>query len=100
MASSSTAARCSAANSDWRYGPSYWSEVMPSQAIAARMPSVHSGLLREASVSSIRSTNVPPCCLANTQFCSATRALPTWNIPVGEGAKRTRTVTPSSLRGK
>src|SRR5437867_5387007 len=62
------------------------------------IPSVHSGRLRAASVSSIRSTNVPWRCSAYTQLNSADRAPPTWNIPVGEGAKRTRTVTPFSLR--
>ena len=54
------------------------------------MPSVHSGLLRDASVSSIRRTSVPPDCFAITQLNSAERAPPTWNMPVGEGAKRTR----------
>ena len=34
---------------------------MPIQSSAERMPSTHSGRLREASVSSIRSTNAPPC---------------------------------------
>src|SRR5256885_3466455 len=66
--------------------------------MAARIPSVHSGRLRAASVSSIRSRNVPWCCLAKSQFWRADRAPPTWNIPVGEGAKRARTVTASTLR--
>src|SRR5437764_7279045 len=57
----------------------------------SRMPCTHSGRLRAVSVSSIRSTIVPPDCRANTQLNSTERALPTWNIPVGEGAKRTRT---------
>ena len=52
------------------------------------------GRLRAASVSSIRSTIVPPDCRANTQLNSRERALPTWNIPVGEGAKRTRSAGP------
>src|SRR5712691_314370 len=69
---------------------------MPSQAIALTMPSVHSGRLREASVSSIRSTNAPPRCLANAQLNSEDRADPTWNIPVGEGANLTRTPEESS----
>src|SRR2546423_15449330 len=64
---------------------------MPSHAIASRIPCTHSGRLRAASVSSIRSTIVPPDCRANTQLNSTDRAFPTWNIPVGEGAKRTRT---------
>src|SRR5215469_732406 len=64
---------------------------MPSQAIALTMPSVHSGRLREASVSSMRSTNAPPCCLANAQLNSADLADPTWNMPVGDGANLTLT---------
>src|SRR5690606_26900118 len=64
---------------------------MPSASIADRMPSARSGWLREASVSSMRSTNVPPVCLATAQLNSAERAPPTWNMPVGDGAKRTRT---------
>src|SRR3712207_157898 len=71
---------------------------MPIQSSAARIPSVHSGRLRAASVSSMRSTKTPPCCLANSQLCSAERAPPTWNIPVGDGANRTRTVTPPAYR--
>src|SRR5690242_9450195 len=71
---------------------------MPSQSSAERIPSVHSGRLRAASVSSMRSTNVPSRCWAKTQFWRADRAPPTWNIPVGEGANRTRTVTASTLR--
>src|SRR2546421_612374 len=63
---------------------------MPSHAIASKIPCTHSGRLRAASVSSIRSTIVPPDCRPNTQLNSTERALPTWNIPVGEGAKRTR----------
>ena len=66
---------------------------MPIQSRAEMMPSIHSGRLRAASVSSMRRTKAPPGCWATIQFCSAERALPTWNIPVGEGAKRTRTVT-------
>ena len=66
---------------------------MPIQASAEMMPSVHSGRLRAASVSSMRSTNRPPDCSASAQLNRAERAPPTWNMPVGEGAKRTRTVT-------
>ncbi len=62
---------------------------MPIQARAEMIPSVHSGRLRAASVSSIRSTNLPPACSARAQLNSAERAPPTWNMPVGEGAKRT-----------
>ncbi len=61
------------------------------------MPSVHSGLLRAASVSSIRRTKTPPCCRAVAQLYSAERAPPTWNMPVGLGAKRTRTGRETSV---
>jgi hypothetical protein len=47
-------------------------------------------LLRDASVSSIRSTSAPPDCRATTQLKSADLAPPTWNMPVGDGAKRNR----------
>src|SRR5699024_6294169 len=64
---------------------------MPNQASARMMPSVHSGRLRVASVSSTRSTMRPSgCCCARAQLNSAERAPPTWNMPVGEGAKRVR----------
>src|SRR6266496_4420882 len=46
------------------------------------------------SVSSIRSTNVPPVCRAKAQSYSAVRMLPTCRSPLGEGAKRTRTPLP------
>src|SRR5690606_17364985 len=62
----------------------------PSHAIESRMPCTHSGLLRSASVSSVRRTSDPPDWRAKTQLNSADRAFPTWNMPVGEGAKRTR----------
>ena len=52
------------------------------------IPWVHSGWLRTSSVSSIRSTNVPPCCFANAQLYNAVRAPPMWKIPVGDGANR------------
>src|SRR5512139_1844175 len=71
---------------------------MPSQASARRMPSVHSGRLRDASVSSIRSTRVPPDCRAITQLNRAERAPPTWNMPVGDGAKRTRIEDEEDMR--
>ncbi|GHH68059.1 hypothetical protein GCM10017772_10880 [Promicromonospora soli] len=55
----------------------------------------------------MRSTNVPPSCFATAQLKSVERALPTWNMPVGDGAKRTRmgelpgagNVTGTSLSG-
>ena len=40
------------------------------------------------SVSSIRSTNVPPFPFAKAQQKSAVRAPPTWRCPDGLGAKR------------
>ncbi len=52
------------------------------------IPSVHSGRLRTSSVSSMRSTKVPPCWRTKSQLYSAARALPTWKYPVGDGAKR------------
>src|ERR1700683_3115026 len=64
---------------------------MPSQAIALTIPSVHSGRLREVSVSSMRSTKAPPRCLANAQLNKLVRAEPTWNMPVGDGANLTLT---------
>ena len=54
------------------------------------IPWVHSGRLRASSVSSIRSTNVPPRRLASAQLYSAVRAPPTWKNPVGDGANRNR----------
>ena len=52
---------------DWKYGPSSPVE-MPIQSRAREMPSVHSGRLRSASVSSMRRTNVPPCWRATIQL--------------------------------
>src|SRR5664279_2267375 len=57
--------------------------------MAEKIPSTHSWRLRSASVSSMRSTNVPPDWRATNQLNSAVRALPTWKYPVGDGAKRT-----------
>ena len=54
------------------------------------IPSVHSGRLRAASVSSIRKMKVPPAPRTKSQLNSAARALPTWKYPVGDGAKRAR----------
>ena len=64
--------------------------LIPNQAMASMMPWVHSGWLRDSSVSSMRRMNVPPDCFARHQLNSADRADPTWNIPVGDGANRTR----------
>src|SRR5271166_3599341 len=63
---------------------------MPSQSSAVMIPSVQSGRLRAASVSSMRRMKVPPCWRTKSQLNSAARALPTWKNPVGDGAKRAR----------
>ena len=42
------------------------------------IPSTHSSRFRSASVSSMRSTKVPPDWRATSQLNSAVRALPTW----------------------
>src|SRR4051794_25937926 len=52
---------------------------------------------RSRSVSSMRSTNVPPSWRAASQLNSAVRALPMCSAPVGEGAKRTRIATDASF---
>ena len=58
---------------------------MPIHASASMIPCVHSGRLRASSVSSMRSTNVPPRCLASAQLYSAVRAPPTWKNPWATG---------------
>src|ERR1700729_363263 len=60
---------------------------------------MYSGSTRDWSVSSIRSTNTPPGCLANAQSNSAVRMLPTCRSPLGDGAKRTRTGVPPAAPG-
>ena len=55
------------------------------------MPASTPATVRSASVSSMRSSMVPPCLLANRRFRSAVSALPRWSEPVGLGAKRTWT---------
>ena len=50
-----------------------------------------SGVDRSRSVSSTRSSIFPPWCRANSSLNTAVRRLPTWNLPVGLGANRTRT---------
>src|SRR5262245_59943465 len=49
-------------------------------------------VFRPASVSSMRRTIVPPFRRANSQLKMKVRALPMCKKPVGEGAKRTRTI--------
>src|ERR1700741_3377567 len=70
-------------------GPS--SKSRSSQRSASRICSTFSGVERSRSVSSIRSTSVPPWPRASSQLYSAVRAPPMWSAPVGDGAKRTRT---------
>src|ERR1700733_15588859 len=70
-------------------GPS--SHCRPSQRSVSSAEAMYSGVTRLWSVSSIRSTKVPPVCRANAQSYSAVRMLPTCRSPLGEGAKRTRT---------
>ena len=67
----------------------------PSRCRATRAPrriaSVIASFERARSVSSMRSTKVPPLWRASSQLKSAVRAPPTCRNPVGDGAKRTRT---------
>ena len=55
------------------------------------MASNASSTLRDWSVSSIRTMNLPPVCLANSQLNRAVLMFPIWGYPVGLGAKRVRT---------
>ena len=86
------AAMCARRTALWKYGPSNVgsSASMPIHASASMIPWVHSGRLRASSVSSMRSTNVPPRRWASAQLYSAVRAPPTWKKPVGDGANRRR----------
>ena len=61
------------------------------------MLAVYSGLLRALSVSSMRSRNWPPWRRANSQLNNAVRAVPMCRVPVGLGARRTRTEDPAAL---
>src|SRR2546430_4437311 len=70
-------------------GPS--SQSRPSQRSVSWAESMYSGSTRVRSVSSIRSTNVPPVERANAQSYRAVRTLPTCSSPLGEGANRTLT---------
>ena len=56
----------------------------------SKMDCTLASVLRSTSVSSRRSTMVPPLWRAKSQLKMKVRALPTWRKPVGEGAKRTR----------
>src|SRR6185312_4931654 len=70
-------------------GPS--SQSRPSQRSVSCAEAMYSGSTRVRSVSSIRSTNVPPVERANAQSYRAVRALPTCRSPLGDGANRTLT---------
>src|ERR1700704_4109044 len=70
-------------------GPS--SHSRPSQRSVSSAEAMYSVVTRLRSVSSMRSTKVPPVCRAKAQSYSAVRMLPTCRSPLGEGAKRTRT---------
>src|SRR5690242_8527173 len=70
-------------------GPS--SQSRPSQRSVSWAEPMYSGVTRVRSVSSIRSTNVPPVERANAQSYRAVRTLPTCRSPLGEGANRTLT---------
>src|SRR5215470_14037628 len=70
-------------------GPS--SQSRPSQRSVSWAESMYSGSTRVRSVSSIRSTNVPPVERSNAQSYRAVRTLPTCRSPLGEGANRTLT---------
>ena len=69
-------------------GPS--SQSSPSQRRSSRMLCSDSRVERSASVSSMRSTNVPSLPCASSQLKRAVRAFPTCSWPVGLGANRTR----------
>src|SRR5687768_8952251 len=56
------------------------------------MSSSAPGTSRARSVSSMRTINEPPVLRARRKSYSAVRMLPTWGLPVGEGAYRTRTM--------
>jgi hypothetical protein len=70
-------------------GPS--SHLMPSHLRPSSTPSSDSLVLRSRSVLSILSTNVPPYLRAKSMLYRAVRAVPTWQLPVGEGAILTLT---------
>src|ERR1039458_6451662 len=69
-------------------GPS--SHVSSSQLSVSRMAASLSGTYRPWSVSSMRSTKLPPVERAASQAKRAVRTLPRWRNPGGEGANRVR----------
>src|SRR5687767_10511700 len=72
---------------------------MPSQVMLSRITSTAPFEDRSTSVSSMRRMNVPFCDFAKAQGYRAERMLPTWMKPVGEGAKRVRTVMGCCSKG-
>src|SRR5512133_882252 len=72
---------------------------MPSQAMLSRITSTAACDERSRSVSSMRRMKVPFCERAKAHGYSAERMLPRWMKPVGEGAKRVRTVMGSGVLG-
>src|SRR3954451_10203945 len=64
------------------------SQSSPSHLNPSRIAAIAGSVDRSRSVSSIRSSILPPCFLAKSQLNSAVRAPPMWRKPVGEGAKR------------
>src|SRR5690606_27085292 len=74
---------------DWNTGGS--SQSSPSQSSPSMMASIAACVERARSVSSIRSSALPPWWRAKSQLNSAVRAPPICRKPVGEGAKRATT---------
>ncbi len=66
-------------------------ETQPAKPFKNRVPTL--SVLRSTSVSSRRKTMVPRLRRAKSQLKMKVRALPTWRKPVGDGAKRTRSIT-------
>ena len=75
----------------WITGSS--SQLMPSHCKPSRMLAVNASFERSRSVSSMRRRKAPPLFLANSQLKTAVRAVPMCRVPVGLGARRTRTDT-------
>ena len=93
---------CMGRRSDCRYGacgpptPGPSSQSSPHQRSERWICSIASGFSRCSSVSSMRSTSVPPRRRAYSQLYRAVRTPPTWRSPVGDGQKRTRGATGNS----
>src|ERR1700681_1515392 len=67
------------------------SQSSPSHFRPSRIAAIAGSVDRSRSVSSIRSSILPPPFLAESQLYSAVRVPPIWRKPVGEGAKRVTT---------